>query len=51
MGIYLNPGNERFEDAVSSEIYVDKTELIKYTNRGRVSYLVDKNKDNLRFVR
>ena len=33
MGIYLNPGNERFEDAVSSEIYVDKTELIKYTNR------------------
>ena len=33
MGIYLNPGNEKFEDAVSSEIYVDKSELIKYTNR------------------
>ena len=33
MGIYLNPGNEKFEDAVASEIYVDKSELIKYTNR------------------
>ena len=25
MGIYLNPGNERFEEAVNSQIYVDKT--------------------------
>lgn len=33
MGIYLNPGNEKFIKAVNSEIYVDKSELIKYTNR------------------
>ena len=32
MGIYLNPGNEGFLEAVSSKIYVDKTGLIKYTN-------------------
>lgn len=33
MGNYLNPGNERFSRAVNSEIYVDKTGLIKYTNK------------------
>ena len=32
MGIYLNPGNEAFTAAVNSELYVDKTELITYTN-------------------
>ncbi len=32
MGIYLNPGNEGFWEAVSSKVYVDKTGLIKYTN-------------------
>lgn len=32
MGIYLNPGNEPFAVSVNSEFYVDKTELIKYTN-------------------
>lgn len=32
MGIYLNPGNEKFQEAVNSAIYVDKTELIRYTN-------------------
>jgi hypothetical protein len=32
MGIYLNPKNDGFEESISSEIYVDKTELIKYTN-------------------
>ncbi len=32
MGIYLNPGNEQFKASVNSELYVDKTELIKYTN-------------------
>ena len=32
MGIYLNPGNEQFTISVNSELYVDKTELIKYTN-------------------
>lgn len=33
MGIYLNPDNKGFLKAVSSEIYVDKTELIAYTNK------------------
>ena len=33
MGIYLNPGNEEFYRAVNSQIYVDKTELIRYTNQ------------------
>lgn len=32
MGIYLNPLSDLFEEAVSSEIYVDKTDLIRYTN-------------------
>ncbi|MDE5698413.1 MAG: ATP-binding protein [Lachnospiraceae bacterium] len=33
MGIYLNPKNKSFEVAVRSEIYVDKTGLIAYTNK------------------
>ncbi len=33
MGIYLNPDNEGFLTAVRSEIYVDKTGLIEYTNK------------------
>lgn len=32
MGIYVNPGNRSFEEAVNSQIYVDKSELIDYTN-------------------
>ena len=32
MGIYVNPGNEEFENIVNSEIYVDKTDLLQYTN-------------------
>lgn len=32
MGIYLNPDNEGFKEAVNSKIYVDKTGLIEYTN-------------------
>lgn len=32
MGIYLNPGNEAFKISISSEIYVDKSELISFTN-------------------
>ena len=32
MGIYLNPGNDGFWEAVRSKIYVDKTKLITYTN-------------------
>lgn len=33
MGNYLNPRNDNFCKAVNSEIYIDKTELIKYTNK------------------
>ena len=33
MGIYLNMGNEDFTRAVNSEIYVDKTEMLKHINR------------------
>lgn len=32
MGIYLNPDNIDFQEALNSKIYVDKTGLIKYTN-------------------
>lgn len=32
MGLYLNPDNEDFQQVLNSEIYVDKTELIAYTN-------------------
>lgn len=32
MGIYLNPDNIDFQRAINSEIYVDKTGLIKCTN-------------------
>ncbi|MCM1262160.1 MAG: ATP-binding protein [Butyrivibrio sp.] len=33
MGSYLNPKNKSFWEAIRSEIYVDKTELIAYTNK------------------
>ena len=32
MGIYLNPRNDLFKMAVNSEIYVDKTMLVEFTN-------------------
>ena len=33
MGLYVNPGNEEFYNAsLRSKIYVDKTEMIKFTN-------------------
>ncbi len=32
MGSYFNPGNEKFFEACNSEIYVDKTRLLHYTN-------------------
>lgn len=33
MGVYLNPGNDMFQTAINSEIYVDKTDLIRITNK------------------
>lgn len=32
MGIYLNPGNELFQEMVNSHMYVDKTRIIAYLN-------------------
>lgn len=32
MGVYLNPGNKGFWESIRSKIYVDKTNLIAYTN-------------------
>lgn len=32
MGIYLNPKASGFQESLNSEIYVDKTEFISYTN-------------------
>ena len=33
MGRFLNPDNSGFQTALNSEIYVDKTELLAYTNK------------------
>ncbi len=33
MGIYLNPGNLPFTESLRSEIYIDKTGLLSYTNK------------------
>ena len=33
MGMFVNPGNDAFQVALNSEIYVDKTGLLQYTNR------------------
>ena len=33
MGIYLNSGNELFQEALNSEIYIDTSILISYTNK------------------
>ena len=32
MGTYLNPRYQRFEEAIHSDIYVDKTEMLLYVN-------------------
>lgn len=32
MGVYLNRGNVLFRESINNPVYVDKTELIKYTN-------------------
>ena len=37
MGIYLNPGNEEFQKALNSKIYVDKTMLISEMNQNLTS--------------
>lgn len=33
MGRFVNPGNDAFQVALNSEIYVDKTGLLSYTNK------------------
>lgn len=33
MGNYLNPGNDIFQKIINSEIYIDKTGMLNYTNQ------------------
>ena len=33
MGLYLNPRNDSFQQAINNPIYVDKSLLINYTNQ------------------
>lgn len=33
MGLYVNPGNEAFRQAVTDDIYVDKTQMISFMNQ------------------
>ena len=33
MGRFVNPDNSAFQKAVNSEIYVDKTGFLSYTNK------------------
>ena len=40
MGTYLNPGKAAFEEAVNSEIFVDKTERILYLKLVRQPFLI-----------
>lgn len=42
MGIYLNPNNQDFSDFIHSDVYVDKTGLIKYMNGqiGKAKHLI-----------
>ena len=43
MGLYFNPGNEAFRQAVTDDIYIDKTGMIALVNqklnKSRVKYL------------
>ena len=43
MGLYLNPDNEAFRQAVTDEIYIDKTDMIalmnQKLNKSRVKYV------------
>lgn len=32
MGAYLNPDNSKFQEIINSDIYIDKTGLLRYTN-------------------
>lgn len=32
MGIYLNPGKDNFQTALDSEVYMDKTEMLRHLN-------------------
>ncbi len=32
LGTYLNPGNNAFREAIDSEIFIDKTDMINYLN-------------------
>ncbi|MEZ3485565.1 MAG: AAA family ATPase, partial [Lachnospiraceae bacterium] len=33
MGIFVNPGNHAYKEAVNSRVYVDKSQLVSYMNQ------------------
>lgn len=33
MGIFVNPGNHAYKEAVNSRVYVDKSRLVSYMNQ------------------
>ena len=33
MGVFVNPDNSEFQTVVNSNIYIDKTGLLKYTKK------------------
>lgn len=37
MGMFVNPDNSAFQVALNSEIYIDKSGLINYTNKVFIS--------------
>ena len=41
MGRFLNPDNTAFQTALNSEIYIDKTELLKFLNKKLSEYVND----------
>lgn len=43
MGRFVNPGNSAFQVALNSEIYVDKTGLLEYTNARVLSGIGQRN--------
>lgn len=46
MGMFLNPNNNAFQMATNSQIYVDKTNRIRFTNSVLNSRIIKKQKNN-----
>lgn len=46
MGMFLNPDNNAFQMATNSQIYVDKTNRIRFTNSVLNSRIIKKTKEH-----